>query len=292
MSTPLPLRAIFWPIVLAIVILLTLLIVPTVGRVSETAHRTVEAANLREIAQANLIYAMDHNDNLPVAADVWDYARILADESGLNTPAIWLSKNDPAWDATTTVPATIVITDAAKPRPLDPAFRQLKPSVAVALGKLNSRMPATTPIAWTRGLQPDGTWSPHSPNGTHGGFVTFIGGNTSFFKDLTSNGGELVRFDRKGSTANILDALPPGTRIGEYTPTPDEQTAWAKSIAWRQKLGPLKPYTPPLFLAILWLPFVAISVYRLLKRQRGAFLVLLWPVAFSVVLFLLTPGCW
>lgn len=292
MSTPLPYRAVFWALILGVILLLTALIVPTVGRVSATARRSVDASNLRQIGQASLIYAMDHNDNLPITADVWDYARLLADDAGLNDPKMWLSMNDPASDADDAIPSTIVSPDTARPRPLAPAFRELKPSVAVALAKLNSRMPATTPIAWTRGLQPDGTWSAHSPYGTSGGYLMFLGGNVAFFKNLTSGGGELVRYDGKGQTANVLEALPPGSRIGEYTPTPEEQTAWAKSVLWRQKMGPLKTYAPTLFLALLWLPFVAISVYRLIKKQRGAFSVLLWPVLFSILLFVTMPGCW
>jgi hypothetical protein len=80
-------------------------------------------------------------------------------------------------------------------------------------------MPSTTPILWTRGLQPDGTWAPHSPYGTHGGFIMFLGGNVAYFRNLSDDGGQLIA--RTGNkTANILEALPPGTRIGEYTPTP------------------------------------------------------------------------
>jgi hypothetical protein len=281
---------VFWAVTFGVLLLLTLLIMPGAGRVALTARRTVDASNLRQIGQASLFYAVEHDDLLPVANDVWDYARILAEDAGLDEPKVWASSNDPATRTSGAIPEKILSADSPRPRQLDPAFRDLKPSVAVALARLNARMPATTPIAWTRGLQPDGTWSPHSPYGTSGGFIVFVGGNVPFFKNLTAKGGELTRFDGRGQTANILEALPPGSRIGEYTPTAEEKAAWAQAVAWREKAGPLPPRAPTVFFAAWWLPFLAICVYRLLKRQRGAFTVLLWPVILSVLFLVLTPG--
>ncbi|HSI10352.1 MAG: hypothetical protein ACAH89_08275 [Rariglobus sp.] len=291
-DTPLIQRAVFWAVALAIFLLLAALIIPTFARVSDTARRSVDAANLRQIGQSMLIYANNHEDRLPVATDIWDYARSLADDAGLDGPRIWLSSADPAGDSIDTFPQSILLPGPSKPHLINPAFRELKPSVAVALGKLNTRMPATTPIAWTRGLQPNGTWSAHSPYGKSGGYITFLGGNVAFFKALNYGEGELVRFDGKGQTANILEAIPPGTRIGEYTPTPDEQQEWAEAVVWTRTMGPFTRYAPLTFLTILWLPFIAISVCRLIKKRPGAFTVLLWPVAFTIVLFFILPGCW
>lgn len=289
MSTSLSQRAVFWAVSLGLIILIAAFVIPFVGRVSASARRSVDASNIRQLGQACIIYASDHDDNLPLASDVWDYARILAEV--INDASFWVSKNDPAADEFPELPREI-LGPGSKPRPLHPDFRKLKPSIAVALGRLNTRMPATTPILWTRGLQPDGTWSASSPYGQTGGWIMFLGGNVAFYKTLADGEGELLRYGGKGQTANILEALPPGTRIGEYTPTEEEKTAWAKSVVWRQKMGQVKEYTPLLFLAALWLPFVAISVYRLAKKQRGALTVLLWPVVFTVLLFLILPGCW
>lgn len=285
-------RAVFWSVTLGVTLLLAALIIPTVGRASANARRSVDGSNIRQIGQSVLIYALDNGDTLPLATDVWDYARILANDAGLDVPQMWLSKTDPAADNVTVFPSSVLIPGPSKPRPLDPAFLELKPSIAVALGKLHTRLPATTPIAWTRGLQTDGTWSPHSPYGETGGWIFFLGGNVGFYKNLTDAENRLVRFDGKGSTSHILEALPPGTRIGEYTPTPDEQRAWAKSTAWTQRMGPLPTATPFITLAALWLPFIVISIYRALKKRPGTFTVLLWPVVFTIAIFLILPGCW
>lgn len=291
-STPYLRRGVFWAVALAVVLLLTLAIMPAVSYISETARRAVDANHLRQIVQAAHLHGVDRNEQFPDATDVWDYARILAEEAGLDDPRLWVSMNDPAVKTAFPLPSKILADDGASPRALNPAFRQLKPSVAVALGNLNSRMPATTPVAWTRGLQPDGTWSPHSPYGAGGGYVAFIGGNVVFFQTLAANGGELVRYDGKGPTANILEALPSGAAIGEYTPTPDEAAAWADLVAWRDKMGPLHRRVPLFFLVALWVPFIAISVHRLLQRRPGGLVVLVWPVVLSAILLALTRHAW
>ncbi len=94
-------------------------------------------------------------------------------------------------------------------------------------------LPSTTPIAWTRGLREDGTWDDRGTFGTSGGYIVFMGGNVMRVSsdqsseahqrilpggnvmpvsDLASEGGRLRRPDGT-PTANILEALPPGSRV-------------------------------------------------------------------------------
>lgn len=152
----------------------------------------------------------------------------MADAGILNDGTFWQSRIDPANAGTAREKIDILLPASGKaPRELNPAFRAIKPTFAVALGKLHWNMPSTTPIIWTRGLQLDGTWASHSPYGTDGGYIMFLGGNMAFYRNLSDDGGQLI--DRNGNkTSNILEALPPGTRIGEYVPTPAEQLEWAK----------------------------------------------------------------
>jgi hypothetical protein len=199
-------------------------IIPSLGKTSACGPQTKDVSNLRQIAQASLIYTVDHDDQLPQATDVWEYAYHIAQFGGADLPEFWVSKLDPAWNPGQ--PNRIAVGKAPQSQ-LDPRFRNMKLSIAVPLGKLDTTMPGTTPIAWTRGLQPDGTWAKHSPYGTHGGYIAFLNGGVQFFKTLTSDGGQLIRFDQSGRTANIIEALPSGTRIGEYLPTADEQKTWS-----------------------------------------------------------------
>ncbi len=259
------------------------------GMASKSASSTSDGLNLRQIGQSSLIYAQDHQDQLPRASDVWDYAGMLAENAGLNGASSWQSRFDPATTTHNDFPALILSPAAGgKPRELNPAFRKLRPCFAVALGSLNVNMPATTPIVWTRGLQSDGTWAKHSPYGEEGGYIYFIGGKVSFYPNLTTNGGELTRFDGTGKTSNILEALPPGTRIGEYLPTPEEQVEWANM----KRPSPQRHSDPPWIFALvaIWTPFLAVSVYRFSKGAPGGLTVLLWPIVLTAfVLILIIP---
>ncbi|CAM3164562.1 hypothetical protein [Rariglobus hedericola] len=216
-------------ILLAVVLLVLLagILIPTLGRV-KSVPRGPDSSNIRQIGQASLIYMMSNNDRFPEATHVWDFARQLAESGGLDVASMWQSKVDPAFNDSADVPRTVLVPGDSHPRQLDPLFRQIKPCIAVPLGKLTNEMPSSTPIAWTRGLQLDGTWAKHSPYGTDGGYIVFMGGNVAFYRNLISDDDKLLRFDGKGKTSNILDALPPGCRIGEYVPTLTEQSEWAK----------------------------------------------------------------
>lgn len=188
-----------------------------------------DSSNLRQIGQASLIYAQDHQDRLPEATDIWDYARFLAEGTGLNDGRMWQSRIDPASSEISREMIEVLLpAKTGRPRELNPAFREIKPTFAVPVGRrLSVNHPSTTPIAWTRGLQPDGTWAKHSPYGTDGGHIVFIGGNIVFYRNLSDDGGQLISRDGR-KTANILDSLPVGCSISEYVPTLAEQSEWAK----------------------------------------------------------------
>jgi hypothetical protein len=259
------------------------------GRVQSRAYRITDASNLRQIGIASLIYANTHNDRLPLATDVWDYARLLAEDAGLESASLWTSRVDPAFNDTDR--DALVLTKAeTRPRLLSPEFNKIKPSFAVALGKIDMSMPATTPVAWTRGLQPDGTWAKHSPYGSDGGgHIVFIGGNVIFFNNLGASAatGELIRYDGQGPTNNILEALPPGTRIGEYVPTAEEQASWSN---WKRKLSEtVEDHSALMGLLLLWLPFLSISINRLTSGRPGGISILLWPLITSVLLAIIVP---
>lgn len=100
------------------------------------------------------------------------------------------------------------------PRALDPRFAELPHLFTVVIGGLKATDPATTPIAWTRGLDLEtGVWSKASPYGGKGGHIVFLAGNVAFYRTLrNSAGGELVSRDGR-PTHRIRDALPVGARI-------------------------------------------------------------------------------
>lgn len=263
------------------------------GRVQERAHRWIHLANLRQIGQSALIYANDHKGNFPEALDIWDYAALLAADAGADLPSLWQSKTDPASDEHHELPGSFFLYPSGRQdqRQLNPLIRTLKPSYAVVVSGITTNMPATTPIAWTRGLQPDGTWAAHAPNGASGGSILFLGGNVRFFKNLASPDDQLTRFDGRGTTSNILDALPPGARVSEYQPSPDEQREWASKNRHRAFQESLSDYTPLILIVALWTPFVAISIHRFKTRRPSALTVLIWPALITFLAIVILPTC-
>ena len=198
-----------------------------------TAARSEDSSNLRQIGQASLIFASDNHDRFPVAVDLPDYARQLAIGGGLNDASVWVRSD-------TEIPGDgkIVLGDYGAPpakRPLKPEFAKLPHIFSVPLNGITANMPATTPIGWTRGLDVEtGHWRPDSPYGNEGGHIVFLDGHVAFYRDLTTHDGELRRYVDGTPTASLREALPPGTRISEPLPVMpagfiDRITRWAKT---------------------------------------------------------------
>ena len=204
--------------VIAIIGILMALLFPTVGKFRESAQRTVDATNLREIVKAAQIYAAENNDRLPDPAAIlaqnpapvsggtgpFLWAGILAQRGLLTDPTFYFAKNDPAFNGT--YPGAIV--SPTNRNQLDPSFVTNRILSLEFVGGLRMTDPATTPIAFTRGLLPNGTWS--AENGVYrdsGGHIAFLGGNVQFYPNLTEADKQLtLNNGRKGSA--ILQALP------------------------------------------------------------------------------------
>lgn len=194
-----------------LVIISGALIIPTVGKVRDSSRRSVAASNLRQIGQACLIYASENQGRLPEAKDIWDFARLLAQRGGLNDGTLWFAGSESAENGIGV--STVLNRDGSG---LDPVFARSQPAYAAVLSGLREDEPGTTPIAWTRGLRADGTWAPDSPYRGEGGYIVFLGGNVAFYRTVRD---QLARHDGNGPTGNILEALPPGARIGDPTPS-------------------------------------------------------------------------
>lgn len=175
--------------VIAIIGILAAIFIPTIGAVREKAQRAVDASNLREIHKAALIYAGDNNDRLPDPAalatlvtggsPVHRWPGILAKNNLLTDASFHIAKNDILFNGT--YPTAIV-------DPADATRRQLAADFIAAplswefVGGVRMSDPPTTPVAFTRGLQPNGSW--HITSGVYrdtGGFVVYLGGNVVFY---------------------------------------------------------------------------------------------------------------
>ncbi len=205
--------------VIAIIGILAALIFPTVGKVRETAQRTVDANNLREIVKAASIYAADNNDRLPdptaIAAQYpglgsgpYAWAGILAQRGIVTDPTFYFAKNDPYFNGS--YPAAIV--DPANRTTLSPEFAGRTLSFEL-VGGLRMGDAPSTPVAFTRGLQASGQWDPVS--GTYkdtGGHIAFLGGNVQFYPNVSEADNRLTLSNgAKGSS--IRQAIPVNARI-------------------------------------------------------------------------------
>ena len=204
--------------VIAIIGILAAIIIPTVGTVREKAQRTVDASNLREIAKAAMIYASDNNDRLPdpavlqaqgiIAAPspAYLWPAILARNGMLSDATFYFAKNDPLFNGT--YPDAIIAKTDATRRSLDPTFTANAALSWEFVGGLKMGDPASTPIAFTRGLTANGTWdATHGVYKEAGGYVVFLGGNVVFYPDtvqkfVSNSSGRLVD--------SVLQAIPAG----------------------------------------------------------------------------------
>lgn len=211
--------------VIAIIGILAALIFPTVGKVRETAQRTVDASNLREVVKAASLYAADNNDRLPdpgaIAAQYpglgsgpYAWAGILAQRGIVSDPTFFFAKNDPYF--TGAYPAAIV--DPANRTTLTSDFASRTLSFEF-VGGLRMGDAPSTPVAFTRGLQVSGQWDQGS--GVYkdkGGHIAFLGGNVQFYADVTDAERQLTLSNgTKG--ASIRQAIPLAAKIYATTPS-------------------------------------------------------------------------
>lgn len=242
--------------VIAIIGILAAIIIPTVGKVRETANRTVASSNLRQIGQAAMIFASDNNESLPDRINVtggasfgtrvtsggeqsvYAFAAGLAVGGGLNDATIWVNTNDknPPSGKQTTGASTVFTPNGANKAYTaasggNPAFTDLAMAYGVTLG-LKSGDSSTVPIAFTRGILgvTNGNWKDAAAgdgvHGADGGHIVFMGGNVQWYKSLgaSATAGELI--NSNGQKTNVITAtVKAGTRPGFVEGTSTSPTA-------------------------------------------------------------------
>ena len=218
--------------VIAIIGILASIIIPTVGKVRQTASRSADSSNLRQIGQSSLIFAASNKDQLPsyslgsgtsfgsnvtggTQASIKLVAACLAVGGGMDSGKMWVSKADD----TTTLEATNANVGnvlAISKQALDTTFNSCNTANGYVVG-LNTNYPASTPVAYTRGIAASSTGLWLADTGTYkadGGYIVFIGGNVAFYKNLgtSASTGELINSD--GSQTNLITATVKSTKTG------------------------------------------------------------------------------
>lgn len=150
-------------------------------------------------------------------SDVYALAAYLARTQGLTGVRTWMSPLDPVVKVLNYDLRGSILAEGDKIR-LASGFGDAPLLWAVALVPNVTELPPETPVMWTRGLQPDGTWRADGPYGTWGGCVGYASGAMDLFRGKVT---DLVKWGTKISTDNIAEALPPGTHISEYKLAPE-----------------------------------------------------------------------
>jgi len=210
--------------VIAIIGILAAIIIPTVGKVRETAQRTAARSNLRQIGQAALIYSSDNRDAFPgklintttgasantatngFSATTTDlYAFALAKSGGLNDATIWVNNGDKANLGTADNTKASTVLNAAGTG-FETNFAQLALGYGVTAG-LTTAASSTTPLAFSRGIltSTTGKWdATRGVYGTDGGDIVFVGGNVAFYKDLGVDDANGALIDTQGAKTKDL----------------------------------------------------------------------------------------
>lgn len=209
--------------VITIIGILAAIIIPSMNNARDAAQRAVDSSNLSEIGKAAMLYSSSNRDALPNPTQnnrtiggtnqaYWQWFGQLARYSALNDPNLLVSKLDAAVDPSA-LPLTVLDPDVATPPTLNSELVSLGTLSWNVVAGLRAGDPPTTPIAFTRGLRSDGTWSDEGssdddPNrgvyGGTGGYIVFLGGNVEFYSSiddrLVSNSGR--------PTSNLRQAVP------------------------------------------------------------------------------------
>lgn len=232
--------------VIAIIGILAAIFIPTIGSATDSAKRAVDAANLREIVKAASLYAHENSDRLPdpttgviptttmnanPRALLWP--GIIAHNGILTDPKVYFSKLDPFFSGT--YPVSIVnstLANTAAKTSLDATFPGTGNTIAYEfVGGLKSGDPASTPVAYTRGLQTTGAWSITS--GTYrdkGGYVGYLGGNVEFYPN-TSTPAVFTSNNSGRKIANIRQAIPTTAKLWGIPPAGQTTLGTATGVA-------------------------------------------------------------
>lgn len=203
--------------VIAIIGILAAIIIPTVGAVREKAQRAVDSNNLREIVKAATIFAGENSDRLPEPTTapsntvsggtaIFRWPGILAKNGMLTDASFYFSKSDANYPAT--LPTAIIDPTVTARNRIDATFTNKILSWEFVAG-LKMSDPATTPVAFTRGLTAQGAWSLTS--GVYkdtGGFIGFLGGNIVFMSNTSQPSAYFTNNNSGRKTADIRQAIP------------------------------------------------------------------------------------
>jgi prepilin-type N-terminal cleavage/methylation domain-containing protein len=201
--------------VIAIIGILAAVVIPTVGSVRGNAQRSASAANMRSIAQAYANFSGGggrvQSINQPT---IYEWARVLAEEVDLIDASLYFIESDPAVTAFGALPQVVAFTDPTSgSTTLGDGWVGSPVSYSVANRLSPNAASSTTPLLWTFGLTPAGTWSvtPVTPWEGRGGHIAFLDSSVRYFNRTV--GTSLLNYTTRVATADVTQAINPGANV-------------------------------------------------------------------------------
>ncbi len=212
--------------VIAIIGILAAILIPAVGAVKIKAGQATSASNLKQIYLAHSNFQINGSRTRALREGTWssnnpnqanspaDFAKAMAWYADLNEASLYYISS--AEDvATLDIIPQVVFQGTGDSRSVDPDFSSAENEISYEMARLSPNSPSTMPLAWTKGLQNDGSWDDdleNSPWGADGGHILFSGGNVEFYEQIQD--GQLREPDGK-PTQNIRDCFTSTNRILE-----------------------------------------------------------------------------
>lgn len=208
--------------VISVICILSAILMPIVGNAIAGAKKVRASRNLQQIVAAYLMASMNGVvSGLYEAKTANEWGAKLAQVTELNAAGLFAFSDDYLLEHKH-VPKTIMLNKRGK-KENNPEFLKLPLSVVIIAGVTSNAPAETTPIAYTRGLDPvGGMWkeaigSDGGVYGTEGGYIVFLDGHVEFFHDLNQDGGQLTHFYTGEKTGAIAEAVNEGARALSFT---------------------------------------------------------------------------
>ena len=224
--------------VIAIIGILAAILIPAVGAVRQKASQAKSSSNMRQIALAYNNYSTSggrtrvigegaYSTSTPtVAADMNEWALVLAQGAGLIDAAIYLIDGDPAHASVPELPKLIGSRQSDGSFEPNPDWISSDEEIigyAGVVGMSGNANGSTTPLIWTKGLQTNGFWDPAvNPWGANGGHIAFMDGHIEYHENIAEPKqlvGNSAASSAGQTTENINDAVDSTENVTIYDPS-------------------------------------------------------------------------
>ena len=224
--------------VIAIIGILAGILIPAVGAVRQKASQAKSSSNMRQIALAynnfstsggrtRIIGNGTYSTSTPtVAADMNDWALVLAQGAGLVDATIYLIDGDPAHASVPELPKLVGSRQADGSFEPNADWSSSDEEIigyAGVVGMSANANGSTTPLIWTKGLQTSGFWDPAvNPWGANGGHIAFMDAHIEFHENVAEPKqlvGNSAAANAGNTTENINDAVESTANVRVYDPS-------------------------------------------------------------------------